>query len=79
MLSNRQFSGLAADGVAIALQAGVEPSHCLRIMELGRGIIMGLAIDCRSDLSELEKKSPELFGRFSSLRLEIDSPIAKEE
>lgn len=48
-------------------------------MELGRGIIMGLAIDCRSDLSELEKKSPELFGRFRSLRLEIDSPIAKEE
>lgn len=79
MLSNSQFSGLAADGVAIALQAGAEPSHCLGIMELGRGIIMGLAIDCRSDLSELEKTSPELFGRFSSLRLEIDSAIKDEQ
>lgn len=79
MLSDRGFTRLAADAVAVALQAGAEPAHCLGLLELGRGIIMGLAIDYRSDLSELEMKNPELFVRFSSLRLEIDSPVAKDK
>lgn len=79
MLSGRGFTGLAADAVALALQAGAEPSHCVRLLELGRGIIMGLVIDYRSDLSELEMKNPELFAQFNRLRLEIDSPIARDE
>ncbi|KAL0631148.1 hypothetical protein Q9L58_009991 [Maublancomyces gigas] len=79
VLSSRGFTSLAADAVAVALQAGAEPAHCLGLLELGRGIIMGLAIDYRSDLSELEIKNPELFARFSSLRLEIDSPIARDK
>lgn len=72
------FTILAADAVSVALQAGAEASHCLRLLELGRGIIMGLAIDCRSDLSELEMESPDLFERFNRLRIEIDSPLLVE-
>lgn len=38
---------------------------------------MGLAIDCRSDLSELQAKNPDSFDKFNRLRIEIDSPLTK--
>lgn len=45
------------------------------MLELGRGVIMGYVIDCRSDLSELQARDPALFSKFSNLRIEIDSPL----
>lgn len=84
MLSD--FTQLAALTVSTTLQAGEDPegevpdkiaSHCLRLLELGRGIIMGLVIDCRGDLSELEAEHPDVFDRFNLLRVEIDSPLVK--
>lgn len=68
------FSQLAADAMSIALQAGETPSHCLRLMELGRGIIMGFPIDCRSDLSDLQLHHPGIVETLNRLRTEIDSP-----
>lgn len=69
-----QFTQLASSTVAAALQAGSEASECLSLLELSRGIIMGLVIDCRSSLSELHKQHPDIYGRFNHLRAEIDSP-----
>lgn len=74
-----EFTGLAADTVAYTLQAGEEASHCLRLLELGRGILMGLVIDCRSDLSKLRLQHPEIYDQFHRLRTEIDSPMVKIE
>lgn len=69
-----KFNQLAADAISLALQAGSTPSNCLSLLELGRGIIMGLTIDCRSDLSELRLRSPDSFNTLNRLRTEIDSP-----
>lgn len=71
------FTRLAADTASVALQAGAEASHCLRLLELGRGIIMGLLIDCRIDLSgsRLQVEDPEVFDKFNRLRTQIDSPL----
>lgn len=71
-----EFTRLAADAASVALQAGAEASHCLRLLELGRGVIMGLLIDCRIDLSEsqLQVENPAIFDTFNRLRIEIDSP-----
>lgn len=70
-----EFSQLAAVAISIALQAGSTASHCLSLLELGRGIIMGFTIDCRSDLSELRVKNQDIFDQLNRLRIEIDSPL----
>ncbi|CUS11113.1 unnamed protein product, partial [Tuber aestivum] len=70
-----ELSGLASIAASVALQAGRGAYHSLKLLELGRGIIMGFLIDSRSDVSDLKTDHPVLFGQFQSLRLEIDSPI----
>lgn len=70
-----KYSALAGDAMAIALQAGMPAWSTLSLLELGRGIIMGYAIDCRSDLSDLGAQNPALYTKLSNLRIEIDSPF----
>jgi hypothetical protein len=45
---------LTADACSLSLQAGDESFKALELLELGRGVIMGLLIDDRSDISRLE-------------------------
>lgn len=71
-----KLSPLTAAAIAAALQAGSDPSHCLKLIELGRGILMGFAIDCRIDLPQLHQNSA-LFDKFHRLRIETDTPLAK--
>lgn len=72
-----EFTRLAADAASVALQTGAEASHCIRLLELGRGVIMGLLIDSRIDISEsqLQMENPAVFNTFNRLRTEIDSPL----
>ncbi|CUS09062.1 unnamed protein product, partial [Tuber aestivum] len=70
-----EFSGLASVAASMALQAGREAYHSLKLLELGRGIIMGLSIDARSEASDLKTDHPLVFAQFDNLRVEIDSPI----
>lgn len=76
-LSQTALTRLASDSVSLALQAGEDAYYCLRLFELGRGVIMGLVIDCRSDLSELQEEHPEIFEKFHSLRVEVDSFLGR--
>ncbi|CUS11106.1 unnamed protein product, partial [Tuber aestivum] len=69
-----ELSGLASIAASVALQAGREAYDSLKILELGRGIIMGFLIDSRSDVSDLKTDHPPTFDRFHRLRVEIDSP-----
>lgn len=52
-------------------------SHCLSLLELGRGIIMGFVIDCRGDIKELKANHPDIFEKFNLLRVEIDAPLVR--
>lgn len=74
-----RFAQLAANAISTALNAGSTASHCLSLLELGRGIIMGLVIDSRSDISDLHKMNPNIYERFNRLRMEIDSPMTDAE
>lgn len=67
--------GLAADAASAALEAGMPAAEALTLLELSRGIVTGIAIDYRSDLSELSKTDKALFNRFNNLRVEIDTPL----
>lgn len=71
-----QFTDLASSAAASALHAGSTAAHCLALLELSRGIIMGFTIACRSDESELQRTHPAAWTRFSQLRAEIDSALA---
>ncbi|KAL8369387.1 hypothetical protein RB599_010631 [Gaeumannomyces hyphopodioides] len=69
------FAGLASMAAATSLNAGKEADHALQLLELGRGVIAGLLMDMRGDISDLEQKHPILADEFVSLRDELDSPV----
>lgn len=69
-----EFTKLAAFSIAASLEVQSPPAECLSLLEVGRGIIIGLTIDCRSDLSELKAINPYLANRLGDLRTAIDSP-----
>lgn len=68
-----QFSNLIAESISFTFQAGSEASHCLRLLELVRGIIMGVAIDSKTDLSELQLKHLKELDTFQRLCIQLDS------
>ncbi|RCI10000.1 hypothetical protein L249_8671 [Ophiocordyceps polyrhachis-furcata BCC 54312] len=49
-------------------------NHALQLLELGRGVIAGLLMDMRGDLSEVKDKHPALADEFVALRDELDKP-----
>jgi tetratricopeptide (TPR) repeat protein len=70
-----EFAGLASMAAAIALKAGKEPHHALELLELGRGVITGLLMEMRTDISDLKRNHREIAEEFESLRDELDSPV----
>ncbi|KAM5527872.1 TPR domain-containing protein [Fusarium oxysporum f. sp. phaseoli] len=70
------FSDLAVETCALSIQAGDSPARALELLELGRGTIMSLLIEDRSDISELAGKYPEQAARFEKLRDEINRPTS---
>ncbi|KAJ3951287.1 hypothetical protein N0V92_012305 [Colletotrichum tropicale] len=69
----KHFVGLGAAAAAAALNAGKEASYALQQLELGRGIISGLVLDLRTDLSFLRDEHPELAYQLSKLRDMLDA------
>lgn len=74
-----EFTTLTALAVSVALYAGSTATHCLGFLELGRGIIMGFSIDCRSDVSELRARHRKIFTTYNDLRIQINQPLLKIE
>jgi hypothetical protein len=62
--------GLSAGG--IALMAGENVYEVLKLIELGRGIIMGSSIDLRTEVSALQQANPSLANRFIMLRDQLE-------
>ncbi|RYP54761.1 hypothetical protein DL769_010292 [Monosporascus sp. CRB-8-3] len=71
------FAGLASMAAATALNSGKEAYHALQLLELGRGVIAGLLMEMRSDISDLQQQHPGLADEFTSLRDELDAPMDK--
>jgi hypothetical protein len=71
-----QFGSLASDAAALALEAGGQhaASRALGLLELGRAVLQGQALDLRGDLIELHIAHPALAGRFLKLRDQLDTP-----
>lgn len=71
-------SGIASEAAAAALNAGEPPEECLRLLELGRGVMASLLLETRTEITDLEQSFPDLATRFESLRDELDAPLNLE-
>jgi tetratricopeptide (TPR) repeat protein len=74
-----RFSGLAADACSLSLQASDDAFGALELLELGRGVIMGMLIDDRSDISTLKRSQSEKAATYDRLRNEVNAPIHEIE
>ncbi|SOE47231.1 CHAT domain-containing protein [Streptomyces sp. OV198] len=73
-----RFPGLAGEAASLALADPRGTRHeratrALRLLEAGRTVLIGQALDDRSDLTALERHSPELAARFIRLRDRLDT------
>ncbi|KAL4733730.1 CHAT domain-containing protein [Aspergillus similis] len=73
-----EFAGLASLAAAAALEANSGAARSVELLELGRGVIMGLLLGTRSDLSDLREVDPQKADRFERLRDELDTGIAQD-
>jgi tetratricopeptide (TPR) repeat protein len=64
--------GLASDAAASCLELG-DPARAIELLEQGRGIMLGRAIDARSDLTQLLARNAGLAERFDRLRTVLDA------
>lgn len=69
------FSGLATQACSLALQTQQPLFQALRLLESGRGEILSLLMDDRSDTSKLRKTHPALCALYECLRLEVNTPV----
>jgi tetratricopeptide (TPR) repeat protein len=76
-----QYSGLPGDAAAVALAnfttaPAQRAARALGLLELGRAVLLGHALDVRSDIAELRRRDPDLAERFAELRKLLDDPEA---
>ncbi|KAF5600699.1 hypothetical protein FPANT_2145 [Fusarium pseudoanthophilum] len=67
------ISGLSSYATSIVLEAGADASRALQLQEAGRGVIAGLAISSRNDISDLEAHAPELAAEYRNCRYLLSS------
>lgn len=63
-----EVSGLGSEAAAIALMAEKSTYEAIRLLELGRGVIIGSLNDIRADISDLQDKYPRLAEEFINLQ-----------
>ena len=63
---------------ALSLDVGESAYSALELLKQGRGIISGLQLETRSDITALEEQYPALAIEFRHLRQELDLPFLQE-
>lgn len=54
----------------------MSPCEALKYLELSRGIISSLDVDCRSEIFQLQETLPDVAARFSELRQRADTKLS---
>ena len=66
-----ELGGLGADAAACCVHAGLT-DRAVELFEQGRGVLLGQALDTRTDLTALAEQHPDLAARFTVLRDDLD-------
>lgn len=65
------LGSLASDAAACCIRAG-RADRAIELLEQGRGILLGQALDTRTDLTDLAERHPSMAQRFAVLRDALD-------
>jgi hypothetical protein len=71
----REFSGLASDAAACAIARG-RAGYAVGLLEQGRGVLLGQAMDSRTSDSTLAERHLDLARRLAALHRMLDRPAA---
>ncbi|MGD0603235.1 MAG: hypothetical protein ABSA53_06505 [Streptosporangiaceae bacterium] len=66
-----ELGGLGSDAAACCVHAGLT-DRAAELFEQGRGVLLGQALDTRTDLTALTEQHPDLAARFTVLRDDLD-------
>lgn len=77
-LALREVSGLASTATALALAAGRPSVEALQSLEAAHGLISGLFMSSKSDISRLKERDPELALNYEHIRAQV-SKLAREQ
>ena len=66
-----ELGGLGAGAAACCVHAGLA-GRAVELFEQGRGVLLGQALDTRTDLTALAERHPGLAARFTALRDDLD-------
>ncbi|WP_347177105.1 CHAT domain-containing protein [Parafrankia sp. EAN1pec] len=66
-----ELGGLGSQAAACCVHAGL-PERAIELFEQGRGVLLGQALDTRTDLTALAEQFPDLARRFIALRDDLD-------
>jgi protein involved in temperature-dependent protein secretion len=66
-----ELGGLGAEAAACCVHAGLT-NQAVELFEQGRGVLLGQALDTRTDLTALTVRHPDLAARFTLLRDDVD-------
>ncbi|KAK4867254.1 hypothetical protein LT330_000764 [Penicillium expansum] len=69
------FLGLATLGCSFSLQVKQPLINGLQLLESGRGVILSLLMDDRSDTTKLKEANPDLCSLYETLRLQVNTPF----
>ncbi|MEV0665768.1 CHAT domain-containing protein [Actinomadura luteofluorescens] len=67
------MGGIGSDAAACCVRAG-RVEYGVELFEQGRGLLLGQALDTRTDLTALCERHPDRAARFTALRAELDRP-----
>ena len=68
----RSVAGLASESATAALKCGQSAYNALRLLEMGRAVIIASLIDVRGDVSSLRQDHPEIAERYETARAVIN-------
>ena len=66
-----ELGSVGADAAACCAHAGLT-DQAVELFEQGRGVLLGQALDTRTDLTALAERHPSLAARFTALRDDVD-------
>lgn len=72
-----KFSGLVSQACSLSIQIGDPAEEALILLERGRGSIMGLLIDDRSDTAYLKATHPEQAENYERLRALVNNTTSQ--
>lgn len=67
----RNITSFTSQAASAILHAGGTPEEALQTLEVGRGVISGLSIDLKADISKLERCKPPLHAEYIQLRRQV--------